>query len=449
MAPMPVATPRPPWKPRKTERQAPTTAATPARARTTSGAWKYMAMSTDGRALAAVEEGDRQAQLPAHRAQGVGAARPAAADLAGIDAAGEPGHDDAGRDGADEVGDEQDQAVSEQLPIHAARIAPCHAGVIRWCEACRHASSVPTSHVPCRPRRRRPGAPDPGPRPPRQRPTGPHRGHLGRLQPLPAAGCLRGCSSRPSDPLAKGLLTLGIAAGIVIAGGLLGWLALSGHAATWPARRHRAHRPRCHRGRGARRPAALRRRAPGRLAGLGCRRAPGSRRRRRRRLRDAAHRPARDLAGAGQRGPGHRRCPPNPPASSPTSRPVGRRARSHGAASSGAACWWSAAPRSPAPSCRSSPRSWPGRVRAAARRRRRSTLAASVPRRRRPRCPTSTPSTRTWGRPWSTGRPGPWPSTASWTGPPASTWPSCSRCPTRRPTGRWSASRPTSSVATT
>ncbi len=73
--------------------------------------------------LAAVEQPDRDAARPAHRPQRVGAAGPAAADLAGVDAAGQLGHQDAGRDGPDEVGDQQEQAIAEPRVGHAPSIA--------------------------------------------------------------------------------------------------------------------------------------------------------------------------------------------------------------------------------------------------------------------------------------------------------------------------------------
>ena len=103
MPPTPVATPRPPWKRRKTDFQAPRTAATPASAWIATGAPATPREEDGHGALGQVEQAHRSARGPAHGAQRIGAAGPTRPHGPRVGAAGESRDDDAHRQRADEV----------------------------------------------------------------------------------------------------------------------------------------------------------------------------------------------------------------------------------------------------------------------------------------------------------------------------------------------------------
>ena len=102
-APMPVATPRPPWKRRNTDAHAPTTAATPVSATASGEAPSRDATATGTKPLSTSSVATRDGAARAHRAQRVRAAGPAAADGSGIDGTGQSRDKDAHRQGARQV----------------------------------------------------------------------------------------------------------------------------------------------------------------------------------------------------------------------------------------------------------------------------------------------------------------------------------------------------------
>ena len=125
MPPVPAATPRPPLKWRKIERQAPSRAARPASARDQVGSSRPTRQQDGYRALGDVKDADQDGPFGTHGSQRVGATGASRADRAWVAATGQTGYQHAHRQRADEVAEHDQHGGLKQSGIHRQASIAC------------------------------------------------------------------------------------------------------------------------------------------------------------------------------------------------------------------------------------------------------------------------------------------------------------------------------------